>query len=91
MNLTEQYDGIKFRQARQVHSKLRIGTFGSCTDKPRMELCENQNGTNIFIRAVEVHGQGVANNPDLFSDTVEFEGTHNYSPHGQLCQLQMNL
>ena len=37
--------------------------------------------------------KGVANNPDLFfceTDTVELEGTHNYSPNGQLCQLQMN-
>ena len=51
------------------------------TDKPRREYCEDQNGTVIYIRAMQGHGHGVTINSDLFS-TVDLERTH--IPHGQL-------
>ena len=36
-------------------------------DQPRLKCCEGQNGTIIYIRALQDHSQGVAINPDQFS------------------------
>ena len=44
-----------------------IDAISFSTDKPRMEYCEFQNGTNICIRAVQGHSYGGAINPNLFS------------------------
>ena len=52
-----------------------------CTDKPRRENCEDQNGAVIYVRVLQGHSHGVTINSDLFS-TVDLERTH--IPHGQL-------
>ena len=69
-----------------------IDELSRATDKPRMEYCEDQNGTILSIRALQGHSQGVAINPNLFSlkqILPSLERTH--IPHGQLFQLRINL
>ena len=44
-----------------------IGAFSRSTDKPRMEHCEDQNGTITYIRAVQGNSHGARINPTLFS------------------------
>ena len=41
--------------------------LGRSSGKPRMECCEDQNGTIIYIRAVQGHSHGVTINPNMFS------------------------
>ena len=65
--------GSCFGQACHVLSKLRIGTekwvdaVRRSADKPRMEYCEDQNGTMLFVRAVQGHSHGVVINQTLRS------------------------
>ena len=54
-------------------SKLKHGTkdnsivaFSRFCDKPRIEYCEEQNGTIIYIRAVQGHSHGGELNPTFF-------------------------
>ena len=80
-------------------SKLEIGTkkIGLMDSvvplkKPRMEYCEDQNGTTLYIRAVQGRSHCAKINPTfIFSerDTVELERT--VIPHGQLLQLSISL
>ena len=52
-----------------------IDAPGRSTDKPKMECCEDPNGTMIHIRAVQGHSHGARNNPTLFSLTkILFNG-----------------
>ena len=44
-----------------------IDVLSRSTDDPRMEYCEDQNRTIIYIRAVQGHSHGDRINPDLFS------------------------
>ena len=51
-----------------------------------MKCCEGQDGTIIYIRALQGHSHGVAIHPNLFqTDTVELDGTR--ISHVQLFQL----
>ena len=61
------------------------------TDKPRMEYCKDQNGTVIYICAVQGHSHGARVKPPIFfeRDAVEEEGTH--FTHGHLFQLNINV
>ena len=66
MKLTEQYVGHTFCHAWKMLSKLKIGTkkiwidaLNRSTYKPRMEYCGDQNGTTIYIRAVQVHSHSL--------------------------------
>ena len=49
------------------NKEKRIDVLSRLTDKPRMEYCEDQNGTIIHIRALQGHSHWVAIKPDLFS------------------------
>ena len=44
-----------------------MDAFGRSADKPRLEYCEGQNGTIIYIRAVQGHSHSITINPTLFS------------------------
>ena len=57
------------------------------TDKPRVEYCEDQNGTIISIRALQDH-RNQSQRVFFETDTVELEWTH--FPHGDLFQLLFN-
>ena len=85
MNPTEQHDRIMFRQACQVLSKLRnwdkekwLDAPGRSADKPRVECCEDKNGTIMYTRAVQGHSHGARINTTSFflKDTVELEKEH---------------
>ena len=71
MKLTEQYDGYTFWHSWKMLKMLReenwIDVLSRSTDKPRMEYCEDQNGTIICTRALQGRSHGVAIDPDLFS------------------------
>ena len=41
-------------------------TLGRSGDKPRMEYCDDQNGTIMYNRAVQEHGHGAKINPTFF-------------------------
>ena len=73
MMLTEQYDGNMFCHLWKMLSILKIGTkkfwidaLGRSADKPKMEYCEDHNGTIHYIRGLPGHTHGVATNPNLF-------------------------
>ena len=72
MKLTELYDGHTFCQsllegAEDWNKEKSIDGLGRSSDKPRMECCEGQSGTIIYIRAVQGHSHGVTINPNMFS------------------------
>ena len=46
-----------------------IDALGRSAEKPRIEYCEDQNGTIIYIRAVQGHSHGARINPTVFSST----------------------
>ena len=48
-----------------------IDAVGRTAHKPRMEHCEDEKGTTIYIRAVQGDRHGARTNP-----TLELEGTH---------------
>ena len=60
------------------------------TDKPRREYCEDQNGTVIYIRALQGHGHGFTINSDLFSLQRMPLNWKEHILHGQLFQQQIN-
>ena len=77
-------------------SKLRIGTekwvavLGRSTDQPRMEYCEDKNGTIIYIHEVQGHSHGTRISPTLFSLKEIPLNWKEHIPHGQLFQLEIN-
>ena len=64
MKLTEHYDGHVLRlmkDAEQTYTWNKenwTDALSRSTDKPRMEHCEDQNGTVIYNRAVQGHSLG---------------------------------
>ena len=67
-------------------------TLGRSGDKPRMECCDDQNGTIMYKRAVQEHGHGAKINPTFFLfETCAADLTGTRIPHGQPFQLWINL
>ena len=65
-----QYDGhvlTLLEDAEVWNEENLIDVRSRSADKPRMESCEHQNGTKVYIRALQAHSHGVAIIPDLFS------------------------
>ena len=58
---------VDAKQTQNWNKEDFINAFSRSTDKPRMEYCEDQKGTMIYIGAVQGHSHGVSINPTLFS------------------------
>ena len=56
-------------QTQYLDNEKGIDAPGRSTDKPRMEFCEDQNGSIIYIRAAHGHSHGARITPTLLSVT----------------------
>ena len=53
-------------QTQNCDRKKWIDALGRSIDKPRMEHCEGQHETIIYVRAAQGHNHGVTNNAIYF-------------------------
>ena len=78
--------------ANSVDKKQWIDALGRSTDKPRMECCEDQKGTNIDIRALQGHSHCVRVNPTLFTEPkIPLNWKEHIFHTGSSSNLKINL